>query len=279
MRYKPKNVNTPDMKINSSWYFKMVEELDLNEWDKVAQLFASHILTKSVIHPCVHAGIGSITVDNTDTPIVAMYNTPLMNFGAGSVDSPSAQEMVKSVPPYVIFTSNDDGWKNLLKSEWDEKFVTETRTHLDHSTLNLSHLRNLKGKLESEYTLRELHFEAVSQIKEDYSIPIRLYFGSLKGLVERGIGFCVMEEEKLVSVAYTPFPYVDDFEIQVYTDDSLKYRRKGLGTVVSAALIEYGLENGLTPHWDAANETSVKLALKLGYTNPTEWEVYYHKSE
>ncbi|TFG94575.1 GNAT family N-acetyltransferase, partial [Candidatus Thorarchaeota archaeon] len=40
-----------------------------------------------------------------------------------------------------------------------------------------------------------------------------------------------------------------------------------------------GLENNLVPHWDAANEQSVKLALKLGYSNPKTWEVYFYKSE
>ena len=86
-----------------------------------------------------------------------------------------------------------------------------------------------------------------------------------------------MQGEKVVSLAYTPFPFIDEFEIQVYTEDSVEYRRKGLATAVSAALIEYGLERGLTPHWDAANETSLKLALKIGYSNPKKWEAYYRK--
>jgi hypothetical protein len=48
---------------------------------------------------------------------------------------------------------------------------------------------------------------------------------------------------------------------------------------VSAAIIEYGLERNLIPHWDAANEASVKLALKLGYSNPESWEAFYYKPE
>ncbi|MHA2235602.1 MAG: GNAT family N-acetyltransferase, partial [Candidatus Thorarchaeota archaeon] len=39
------------------------------------------------------------------------------------------------------------------------------------------------------------------------------------------------------------------------------------------------LENGLTPQWDAANEASIHLALKLGYTDPDYWEGYYLKPE
>jgi GNAT superfamily N-acetyltransferase len=145
--------------------------------------------------------------------------------------------------------------------------------------LSLEHLKILKGNLGRGYSLNMLDIEAAAQIIENYAIPIRLYFGSIENLVERGIGFCIMKGEKLVSVAYTPFPFIDDFEIQVYTENSPEYRRKGLGTIVSAALVEYGLVNNLVPHWDAANEASVKLALKLGYSNPKTWEAYYYKKE
>ncbi|MGD9397060.1 MAG: GNAT family N-acetyltransferase, partial [Candidatus Thorarchaeota archaeon] len=48
-------------------------------------------------------------------------------------------------------------------------------------------------------------------------------------------------------------------------------------TAASAALMIHALENGIVPQWDAANEPSIKLALKLGYTNPDHWEAYYLK--
>ena len=59
------------------------------------------------------------------------------------------------------------------------------------------------------------------------------------------------------------------------TLDTEEYRRKGLATVVSAALVEYGLKQGLTPQWDAANSVSVKLAEKLGYNNPQPYDVFF----
>ena len=255
----------------------MVEELDYDEWDKIAQLFAPHILANSLIFPCMKKGLGSVFVDNTDSPSVAMYSTPLMVFVAGDANSPTAKEMTESVQPYVLFMTYENDWKVLLKQEWGNDLVTDIRTHMDHSTLNIQHLRELKSRLGPEYTLKRLDLQAAIQIKNDYSIPVRLYFGSIKNLVEKGIGFCVMQGDKVVSLAYTPFPFIDEFEIQVFTEDSLDYRRKGLATIASAALLEYALERKLTPNWDAANENSIKLALKLGYSNPKTWEAYYRK--
>ncbi len=255
----------------------MVQELNFTDWNKVAPLFTSHILARSIIYPCIKIRLGSLSVDDIDSPTVVLYSTPLMVFAAGDAGTHSAQEMVASIQPYTLFIANNMSWKSLLKQEWEDKLVIDIRTHLDHSTLDIHHLRNLKNHLGEEYTLKKLDLDAALQIKNNYSIPIRLYFGSIENLISNGLGFCIMHGDKLVSVAYTPFPFIDEFEIQVYTEESPEFRRKGLATVVSAALLEYGLERGLVPHWDAANEASVKLALKLGYSNPRTWEAYYQK--
>ena len=45
--------------------------------------------------------------------------------------------------------------------------------------------------------------------------------------------------------------------------------------IVCAKLIQYSLENNLIPHWDADNEPSAKLALKLGFTSPERYNAYY----
>ena len=105
---------------------------------------------------------------------------------------------------------------------------------------------------------------------------IPTFFGSSEEFYENGIAYCIKYQEKIVSMASTFTPFTDEFEIQVDTSDP-DHRRKGLATVVSAALMVYALENGLIPQWDAANEASIQLALKLGYSDPGYWEGYYLK--
>jgi predicted GNAT family acetyltransferase len=208
-----------------------------------------------------------------------MYSIPMMIFLAGDSNAPAAAELGESLPPLTIFIPPDEKWKHLLKEIWGERLVANKRTHLDHTTLDIEHLRRLKATLPKKYTLKKLDSEMAAQINQEYTMQIQMYFGSKRNLVESGIGFGIMIDEKLVSYAYTPFPFENEFEIQVFTEDNPEYRRKGLATVVSAALIEYGLENDLVPHWDAANEASVKLAQKLGYSNPVPWTAYYYAPE
>ena len=257
----------------------MLHELDIEHWEKVASLFESHILIQSIINPCIQSGIGSLIVDDTYSPSVAMYSIPMMIFLTGDATSSTALEFTKSLPPLIILIVPDDKWRELLKNELGERLVVHHRTHLDHSTLDIARLRKLKEELPVGYKLKELDLDVLPQIDPEYAIQIQMYYGKIENLVKTGIGFYILDDkDKLASYAYTPFPFIDEFEIQVFTKNSPEYRRKGLATVVSAALIEFGLENGYIPHWDAANESSVKLALKLGYTNPLPWEAYYCKS-
>jgi len=100
-------------------------------------------------------------------------------------------------------------------------------------------------------------------------------FDSKELFLKKGFGYCLRDGNTIVCAAITGHPpFKNAFEIQVNTDR--KYRKKGLATVVCAALIKDSLENGFKPHWDADNKPSVNLALKLGYTNPVPYGYYFH---
>ncbi|MBE0526776.1 MAG: GNAT family N-acetyltransferase, partial [Candidatus Thorarchaeota archaeon] len=223
----------------------MLEELDINDWSKVAQLFNLHILARSIINPCAQSGIGSLIVDNAGSPSVAKYSIPMMIFLAGDTTSSAAKDLIKSLPPLTMFIVPDEKWRDLLKDVWGKKLIVNRRTHLDHNSLDLEHLRELKKELPEGYLLKKIDYEVLPQINQEYTIQILSYLGKIRNLVETGIGFCILQNDKLVSYAYTPFPFTDEFEIQVFTENAPEYRRKGLATVVSATLIEYGLENNL----------------------------------
>jgi GNAT superfamily N-acetyltransferase len=94
----------------------------------------------------------------------------------------------------------------------------------------------------------------------------------------RGLAFCVMDGERMVAFAASNYPLRgNDLEVFVRVADDPAYRRKGLGTAVSAALLSCCLERGITPHWDAANDASTALALKLGYIKTETWAMYHTK--
>jgi predicted GNAT family acetyltransferase len=82
----------------------------------------------------------------------------------------------------------------------------------------------------------------------------------------------IMKSGLIVAGASSYTRYNEGIEIEVDTIE--EERRKGLATIVSAALILRCLDEGLYPSWDAQNMNSVRLAKKLGYEFDHEYTAY-----
>ena len=95
--------------------------------------------------------------------------------------------------------------------------------------------------------------------------------------MEKGFGYCILEGERIVSVASTFVTCRRGIEIQINTRKS--HQGRGLGTGVAAGILLRSLELSLDPGWDAANEISASLAEKLGYTFQGNYKVYFLPGE
>jgi len=202
----------------------------------------------------------------------------MINALAGDNTSPDAEEIVRMIEPMQLVFGPDDGWTRIIKELWGERLGVQPRTLFSPKSLDLDHLRHLREQITPEYTLERMDLETIQGVDKRRAMHILTFFGSSEDFFNMGIAYCIKHEGKVVSMASTFTPYTDEFEIQVDTLDH-EHRRKGLATAVSAALMVHALENGLVPYWDAANEASIHLALKLGYTDPDSWEGFYLKPE
>ncbi|MHA1958602.1 MAG: GNAT family N-acetyltransferase [Candidatus Thorarchaeota archaeon] len=240
-------------------------------------MFEDHKRGRAIWFQCMDMGLGTVKVDSVEQPTVALYSYFPFNFVVGDSSSPVASELLAAVPAMTVVLTPDDGWTKLLTQEWAERIVVMDRTRFDADSLDLDHVRALKARLPPEFEMHPLSIQDIESIDKRHVGQIQTIWGSVDQFEEKNIGFSIKHREKAVTMAYPAFPYINEFEVQVATLESPEYRRKGLATVVSAVLIEYALENNLVPHWDAANEESVGLALKLGYTNPDAYEVYVRR--
>ncbi|PGO20111.1 zwittermicin A-resistance protein [Bacillus cereus] len=91
--------------------------------------------------------------------------------------------------------------------------------------------------------------------------------------INRGIGYSIFYKGDVVCGVSSYSIYDDGIEIEVATD--LDHIRKGWTTVVSAAIILDCLEKGKYLNWDAVNNTSAKLAEKLGYVFDKTYDTYF----
>jgi RimJ/RimL family protein N-acetyltransferase len=133
--------------------------------------------------------------------------------------------------------------------------------------LDIEHLRRLGSQIPQGYRIESMDLDLAQQLageRSEFASDHMLNFDSPEDFIERGFGFCILDGDEIVSVA-TTFAICDKgIEIQINTRE--EHQGKRLATVVAAHLLVYSLERNLDPNWDAANESSVGLAKKLGYT-------------
>ncbi|NOR44360.1 MAG: GNAT family N-acetyltransferase [Candidatus Delongbacteria bacterium] len=94
-------------------------------------------------------------------------------------------------------------------------------------------------------------------------------WSDINDYLEKGIGFCVMKNSKVISSCYSV--YISDnyhYEITVNTF-SEEERNKGFASHCAIAFIDHCLENKFIPHWEAdhKNFASHKLAKKIGFSD------------
>jgi RimJ/RimL family protein N-acetyltransferase len=222
-------------------------------------------------------GFGVLKTDENDSPVVAEYSYPPLVYLAGDPDTSEALALVRSISPMQIIITPDDEWLQLLKQELDPNLIPQKRWKLSHDSLDMAHLQSIIEALDPQYTIETLNKEILTNCDRNFIRIMYTFHGTIDAFLEKYTGFCVLHEGRAVSMTYPGHPFENEFEIHIETIDSPKYRRKGLATAVGAKIIQDAFNKELIPHWDAANEASVSLALKLGYTDPSEYFVHFLK--
>jgi GNAT superfamily N-acetyltransferase len=254
----------------------MIVEWYDKDRSKPRLLFNTHTKARAVIFPALDLGRGIVWTNSLDAPTVARLQLAMINAVAGDSTSPDAEELIRMIEPMQLVFGPDEDWTRIIKDLWGERLGIQPRTVFSPDSLDFAHVQHLREELPDGYRLERMDLQTIKRVDKRRAMHIPTFFGSSEDFYKMGIAFCIKYENTVVSMASTFTPFTDMFEIQVDTLDS-EHRRKGLATVVSAALIAHALENGIVPHWDAANEASIHLALKLGYTDPIHWEGYYLK--
>ena len=255
----------------------MIIEWSNSNRSKLMELFESFKVGRSIIFPALIQNRGNIWVDSIKSPKIARLQLAILNAITGDSTKPEAVDIIKMINPHELVFFPNDEWVDLVRDLWSDRLAVQKRTLMFSDSLNVDTLKGFVNNLPEEFTLEQLDLETIRNLSENMSFHISLFFGSPEEFIAKGFGFCIKHNGNVVSMASTFMPFIDEFEIEVRTDNSSEYRQKGLATIVSSALILHAFEKGFVPHWDAANEISVKLALKLGYSDPYPWEAFYRK--
>ncbi|MBO4346450.1 MAG: GNAT family N-acetyltransferase [Lachnospiraceae bacterium] len=241
---------------------------ELTDTSKVAGLFEDW--EETLIYSCLQKVMGKIYVTDLESPKSAMAFVGCFAFYAGE----PSKELVSNKPEgFIIMTPQNKAWEACIE-ECFPKAKKVTRYAIKKDTkFDTDFLRNIIKDLPDGYELKEIDDKIYDMCLPDpVTRDFVSSFGSKEKYLEIGRGMVILKEGQIVAGASSYTRYREGIEIEVDTVES--ERKKGLATIVSAALILRCLDEGLYPSWDAQNMNSVRLAEKLGYEFSHEYTAY-----
>ena len=246
---------------------------ELEDTTKAEALFAGW--DETLIWSCLQKVMGKVFVADTENPKSAMAFVGCFAFLGGEPD----RELLLGKPEgFVIMTPQDDRWSELIEECFpDARKVTRYAIRKD-TVFDRSRLAEMVSKLPEGYELKRIDSDIYDLCVQDpVTADFVSAFGSKEKYLELGRGMVILKDGKIVSGASSYTRYKEGIEIEVDTVPS--ERRKGLATVVCAALILACLDEGLYPSWDAHDMNSVQLARKFGYEFDHEYTAYEVSSD
>lgn len=214
--------------------------------------------------------IGTGVAERRDDPRWMLIRSGDFYFAAG--EPVGIDEAVRDfILPHSVIIPEDMKWLEAVQACGLEAGpYTRYRTRIPEKGLNRalleSYLQNagcvtVKRAGEREYALlRDCEWENAFVFN----------FSGMEDFLTNGFAWCVFIGDELASAASTYGWYSGGYELQIAT--APKFRRRGLAAVSGAAFLLECLDRGKRPHWDAANETSVRIAQRLGFEYAGEYQ-------
>lgn len=238
------------------------------------QLFSDDHRLRAMIDAVLDGSCGTAYADARRDPKVAHLKFGPFNFLSGDPTHPAAKRMIEDFSKDDTVVAKDEDWKFLMMRSFECQIGTVRRHRFSsNQILDSNHLRFQMSKIPDEFRLRRIDIELAVRLNTEVSPYLILAecFCSDSDFVNRGFGFCVENDGKIVAAATTAI--LSDHRVGIQVNTNEPFRRIGLGTAVAAATIVQTCERGLLHNWDTADTASIRVAEKLGYVLEESYDV------
>jgi len=248
---------------------------ELARW--VAPFFASDPTLPAVVDGVLRGGLGTIATDDEEQPLVARLSLGCYEILGGDPTAPGALRLVGTVTSgKEIVYGNRPDWRTFLRERLGDRVTDRPMRTFDAGGLSREGLERLaESQLPEGYALRRLDARWAAQLDGELSPHALQVFESPAVFAQRGAGYGVTAGSVLTSAATTYTVSPASAEIAIATRPS--HRQRGLAIAAAARLLLHCLDAGLTPHWNASNPVSIRLALRLGFRSAGLCEVLLHR--
>lgn len=260
----------------------MLHELEKSEFHKALPLFQGYLQD-----PMMHAVIedrlrGRVFVDDAAGPGAAFVwtGTECAYLAGGEESNKFKQALHQLILEEIIPAAQSGGREYLSLFSFPESYAAELetlfsaqvplRTPLSTFSFDQAIFYARHGGPREQpggaFALKRIGPQELANPQNAYLAgEVAAYWGTTDSFFDKGTGCCVLEGEKLISWCYVQAYGHGAQTIDIWTASS--HRRRGLGTLVGAAVIDGCLADGYSPFWicDKANVGSRRLAERLGF--------------
>lgn len=235
-------------------------------------LFEEHRRDRAFIDCVLEGHFGTARADRVSAPTVARLDCGPFTAFAGDPTSRDAGALARCAPIDWV-TPETDAWRELLLRVLADRIRVIPFVAFSSASLDVGVLERLVHSVPKEYKLLRLDAALADCLLVDMKKAWLLEsYASLDDFLRRGIGYVAVHEGNAVASATSAVTSARAIDIDIETAPA--HRRMGLATAVGAALALECLVRGIDPLWLASNETSCRLAEKLGYTRVDRYETF-----
>jgi len=227
---------------------------------------------------------GTVYADASDYNTLLIHTDSGLHYVTGQTSHPRVMqnivnifdESVKNGQRFTLFSPNT-AWNTAIES-----YISNDKIGKIHRyAFSFDEVTYKKSKTSDDcaYPIAKINNIEIQHCLEFDNHYYKEYWGSVDNFNKNGIGFCVKDRERIISVAVSIFKSIEFAEIDIVTD--AHYRGQGLARIVAEQFIDDCLAKRIQPRWDCDidNNASIKLGNKLGFMNPQQYTVYYKKSK
>ena len=246
-------------------------ELDSGNRTSLRKLFDRYPYIHGSVAAVIEGGMGRVFADAQEEPQVALAVLDF-HFLAGDPLHANAPLLFKLLQPGNVVIAPTPAWRHLVTATYPDALTVYRREAFQAGQFDTDRLGRFSQALPGGFELRQVSPEEVAQFATDLGRSLIYNFRSHEEFITRGVGMGILHQGRFVSGACSAAVGGLKYEIEIQTHP--QFRRRGLARAVASALILYGLEHGIEPCWDAANEPSSALARQLGFHPTRKYEAY-----
>ncbi|WP_134685307.1 GNAT family N-acetyltransferase [Brevibacillus migulae] len=261
-----------------------MEQLHRNQYKTIFPIVSNIKTTPAFVYSAI-TGIlpGKVWVDRVERPasvLVALDNG--LYFAAGEEPDPEfasyLSEKNKETSQRFTLFSPSSAWNDWLLASVDGAFQAIQRLAFQYPQHGFWKQGESVGAMASgEFVLKRIDEAVIAHSREFSAEYYRNYWGSIAQFIQHGLGYAVMQQDKIVCECTSIFGNPEQAEMDIVTSE--EYRGQGWGLVCAQAFIEETLRRKAVPRWDchADNTASKKMAYRLGFADPVAYTVYVRK--